>query len=628
MGDGDRLGQQVGNYRLARLLGSGGFAQVYLGKQIYLDSEAAIKLLRADLTQGEFESFRREARTLARLVHPHIVRLLDFGLDKNTPFLVMDYAPNGTMRQHHRRGELFPLDRVVAYVQQVASALQYAHDERIIHRDIKPENMLLGRQGEILLSDFGIAIVAQNTRTQFPQEMTGTVVYMAPEQVQAHPRPASDQYSLGVVAYEWLTGYPPFTGAFTEVALKHIMAEPPPLREKVPTLSPGVERVVLTALAKDPTQRFSTVRAFAQALAQASRGGQVLFPVSPQISQVSTVLSAPVTPILADNSLAAVQTDGLQETLETPTVLTDSAPAAGSIPAGAQAQTPPAFTPPPRPAYNPVTPPVQPPVTTGPATGQDKRRGLSRRAALVGGLALAGTVAAGSITTWALLLSHSSAPDAPVTQHLQTPTPSPVKQPSVSAGLPLAQDTFTRADQLHWGAATLGGDWGGDANVSNDFTIASATGQIHRTLAEKQLYTAVLGVSQTDTEVMAIAMLDLFNPAHIGVVLRYTDDDNYYKTFFDGAGLMMIKRVDGKNTTLQKITFATQANVLYAVRFQVVGSTLRARVWTADLAEPTNWLLTATDPTFLSGRSGLRPQLDQNVTFKTTLFREISPTLS
>jgi hypothetical protein len=91
---------------------------------------------------------------------------------------------------------------------------------------------------------------------------------------------------------------------------------------------------------------------------------------------------------------------------------------------------------------------------------------------------------------------------------------------------------------------------------------------------------------------------------------------------------MMIKRVDGKNTTLQKITFATQANVLYAVRFQVVGSTLRARVWTADLAEPTNWLLTATDPTFLSGRSGLRPQLDQNVTFKTTLFREIPPTLS
>ena len=101
----DRVGQQIGNYRLERLLGSGGFADVYLGKQVYLDSLAAIKLLKTTLIEGDINDFRTEARTLVHLIHPHIVRVLDFGLEGNTPFLVMDYAPNGTLRQRHARGE-------------------------------------------------------------------------------------------------------------------------------------------------------------------------------------------------------------------------------------------------------------------------------------------------------------------------------------------------------------------------------------------------------------------------------------------------------------------------------------------------------------------------------------------
>src|SRR5690349_13128038 len=112
----DRVGQQLGNYRLERLLGSGGFADVYLGKQIYLDSLAAIKLLKTTLSEGDREDFRAEARTLVRLIHPHIVRILDFGLEDNTPFLVMDYAPNGTLRQRHQRGERLSLGIVVDYV--------------------------------------------------------------------------------------------------------------------------------------------------------------------------------------------------------------------------------------------------------------------------------------------------------------------------------------------------------------------------------------------------------------------------------------------------------------------------------------------------------------------------------
>ncbi len=153
-----RDGQRVGNYRLLRLLGRGGFAEVYLAEHIHLNTQAAVKLLRTQLANEDMEGFRNEARMIAGLVHPHIVRVLDFGVEESVPYLVMDYAPNGTLRQRHPRGARLPLQLVVGYVQQIAGALQYAHEQRLIHRDIKPENMLVGRNNEALLSDFGIAL--------------------------------------------------------------------------------------------------------------------------------------------------------------------------------------------------------------------------------------------------------------------------------------------------------------------------------------------------------------------------------------------------------------------------------------------------------------------------------------
>src|SRR5579863_7682984 len=149
----DRVGQQLGNYRLDRLLGQGGFAEVYLGEHIYLGTLAAIKVLRTELDSDEIEHFHAEARTIARLVHPHIVRVLEFGVDNSTPFLVVDYAPNGTLRKHHARGVPLPLATVVDYIRQIADALQYAHEQKVIHRDVKPENTLLGRRNEVLVSD-------------------------------------------------------------------------------------------------------------------------------------------------------------------------------------------------------------------------------------------------------------------------------------------------------------------------------------------------------------------------------------------------------------------------------------------------------------------------------------------
>src|SRR5437868_7483183 len=265
----DRVGQQLGNYQLTRLLGEGGFAQVYLGVHIHLGTQAAIKVLHTQLPSEDTDKFRTEARTIARLIHSHIVRVLEFGVEGKTPFLVMDYAPNGTLRQRHPKGVALPLPLIVAYVKQVADALQYAHDEKLIHRDIKPENMLLGRRNDILLSDFGIALVAQSSRYQSAQEMAGTMAYMAPEQIQGKPRPASDQYSLGVVAYEWLSGDRPFSGSLTELVGQHLSVPPPPLGEKVPTISFDLEQVVLTALEKNPHLRFGSIQAFATALEKA-----------------------------------------------------------------------------------------------------------------------------------------------------------------------------------------------------------------------------------------------------------------------------------------------------------------------------------------------------------------------
>ena len=264
----DRIGQQLGNYRLMHLVGHGGFADVYLGEHIYLGTHAAIKVLDTRLAQDEITHFQREARTIARLEHPHIVRILDFGVEENLPFLVMSYAPHGTLRQRHPKGTCLALGTVVDYVKQIADALQYAHNEKVIHRDVKPENMLLGRNEEVLLSDFGLAIVAQSSSGNRTRDISGTIVYMAPEQARGKPQPASDQYALAVIVYEWLCGTRPFNGTYEEVVVQHAFSQPPSLCGRGVTLTPELEAVVMRALQKDPKQRFDSVQDFARALEQ------------------------------------------------------------------------------------------------------------------------------------------------------------------------------------------------------------------------------------------------------------------------------------------------------------------------------------------------------------------------
>ena len=267
----DRVGQQIGPYRLIQLLGKGGFAEVYKGQHIHLNTFAAVKVLLTQLTGNEVNKFRNEARNLAQLIHPNIVRVLDFDVYGETPFLIMDFAPNGTLRTRHPTGTRVPMATFMPYVKQMASALDFAHSHNIIHRDVKPENMLVGRQNEVLLSDFGIAKNTQNSQSVYSQTVVGTTAYMAPEQIQANPCPATDQYALGIIVYEWLCGDRPFHGSFLEITAQHIHAQPPSLVQRIQGLPPSIEQVVMKALTKDPLLRFRTTTDFANALEQAWR---------------------------------------------------------------------------------------------------------------------------------------------------------------------------------------------------------------------------------------------------------------------------------------------------------------------------------------------------------------------
>ncbi len=261
--------RQLGNYRLVRLIGQGGFADVYQGEHIHLRTQAAIKVLQMRLGANSIQGFLEEARTIAHLVHPNIIRVLDFGVQNNIPFLVMDYAPRGTFRQRFLQGQPRALAGLIPYIRQAAEALQYAHDNNFIHRDVKPENMLLGPNDDVLLSDFGLALMTHNSASRTRTETAGTAAYMAPEQLQGRPRPASDQYALGVITYEWLTGTCPFVGSFFEIASQQVLGRPEPLHRKVSSITTQIEEVVLTALAKDPLRRYPNVKAFALALERA-----------------------------------------------------------------------------------------------------------------------------------------------------------------------------------------------------------------------------------------------------------------------------------------------------------------------------------------------------------------------
>ncbi len=286
---GDLIGQELGNYHLVDRLGKGGFAYVYLGEHTHLKkTKAAIKVLQ-EMDSGKLKEFCDEAQILFDLRHPHIVRILDFGVkDKVLPYLVMEYAPNGTLRDAHRRGTRLSPGQIVAYVNQIAGALDYLHNHKdkdkdkekpLMHLDLKPENVLVRANGEVLLSDFGLVQDVHRTDSQvIPERRAGTAPYMDPEYMLGFgpARPASDQYALGVMVYEWLSGSLPFQGNGNMIAAQHLAeARPESLRGRIAGISSKIEKkiekVVFKALARNPKDRFKSVTEFAQAFERACR---------------------------------------------------------------------------------------------------------------------------------------------------------------------------------------------------------------------------------------------------------------------------------------------------------------------------------------------------------------------
>ncbi len=264
----DRVGQQIGNYRLIQLLGQGTYAEVWLAEHRNSRRQVAIKILRARLEGKTIQAFLNEARSTF-LRHPHIIEIIDFGVEYETGYLVMPHAARGSLRAAYPAGQRVPMETVAVYVQQISQALAHAHAAGIIHRDIKPENMLIGPNGEILLSDFGVAVQLHTDNTYTHRPTAGTPFYIAPEQFDEQSHFASDQYSLAIVIYEWLSGSKPFEGNLLQLMKKHKEERPPSLRSRVPDLSPAVEEVIMRGLEKDPRARYPSIEAFAAAFEQA-----------------------------------------------------------------------------------------------------------------------------------------------------------------------------------------------------------------------------------------------------------------------------------------------------------------------------------------------------------------------
>src|SRR5262245_38210663 len=267
-------GTRLGSYHVRELLGSGGMASVFKGYDPALDREVAIKVLGTAGQPDDFVArFQREARVVARLRHTNIVQIYHFGAERDMVYMVQELLSGPTLAQRIREfgRRRMAAERVHAIIGQLAVALDFAHSQGVIHRDVKPSNALYNAQGQIVLTDFGIARgPADATRTATgPGMVMGTPGYMAPEQAisSATLTPACDIYSLGVVLFELLTGQLPFEADTPMgVVLKHLYDDPPPPSSLRPDLPPALDKIVLRALHKESAARYPNATALAEAL--------------------------------------------------------------------------------------------------------------------------------------------------------------------------------------------------------------------------------------------------------------------------------------------------------------------------------------------------------------------------
>ena len=286
-------GLDIGRYHLLRMIGSGGMGEVYLADDTRIKRQVAIKVIRGEAissvdthaTPNAARLFEREAKAIARLNHSHILPLFDYGEESvngiSLTFMVMPYCPAGSLdgwlrqKGEARETDALSLQEAAYLLNQAADALQYAHDQQLVHQDVKPSNFLIRSTREaglpdLLLTDFGIAkLITANSSSS--QSVRGTPSYMAPEQWEGNPVIASDQYALGIMAYQLVTGRLPYQGGPGQIMYQHFTSEPQPPSAHMPFLPMEVDAVILQALAKKPEDRFDSITAFAQAFQQAAQ---------------------------------------------------------------------------------------------------------------------------------------------------------------------------------------------------------------------------------------------------------------------------------------------------------------------------------------------------------------------
>ncbi|MGH2509543.1 MAG: protein kinase domain-containing protein, partial [Ktedonobacteraceae bacterium] len=264
------IGKQIGNYRIIAEVNSGSSGRIYQAKHAILaERVVAIKLLHAYIGLSDArEQFLQEAQFLEKLRHRHILSILDVGFTEGFPYLIAEYAANGSLRDRLKQlaGHPMPLQEALALLGQIGQALEYAHQLNIIHRDLKPDNILFNAQGDALLADFGIAVVLATSSIKLI-DATGTPAYMAPEQFRGMLSKESDQYALGCIAYELFTGQKPFTASdFLALGYLHATEAPTPPTHYNPQLPNYIEQALLQALAKQRAERHASVAAFITAL--------------------------------------------------------------------------------------------------------------------------------------------------------------------------------------------------------------------------------------------------------------------------------------------------------------------------------------------------------------------------
>ena len=299
-------GRKLGEYELHEVIGQGGMATIYRATQPRVGRDVAVKVVTAPYARYEafLRRFEQEARTSARLQHPHILPIYDVGVAEGRPYLVMAYLPGGTLHRliaAHPTG--LPLREVIRLTGEIASALDYAHEQGIIHCDLKPGNILLDGQGHAYLSDFGLAQLAEEDGRGRAARPPGTAPYIAPEVLAGDaPGPASDIYALGVIVFQMLTGQHP-RQALGEVAAAEegvAVLPAPSIRRRRPDLPPGVQVVVEQALHHDPAGRPPKALALAKALAHTAGCSSSFRPPAPEFvppaGEAAEMLEGPSTP--------------------------------------------------------------------------------------------------------------------------------------------------------------------------------------------------------------------------------------------------------------------------------------------------------------------------------------------